>query len=119
MRLLRILLTALFSIFFALGISQLVMGEMSFIGIIATPAYLATALALHNRGGKFARYIGYFTCSLLSLSLLGAIYFLILPFLGDAFKPIPLVVLLTIGLVGLVSFRLIKENNKSKVLEIH
>ncbi|WP_129121425.1 hypothetical protein [Veronia nyctiphanis] len=102
----------------ALAIAQLIMGNISFVGLIVLPAYLATAFSLNNKGGKITRYIGYFTSSTLSLSLLGAIYVLLLPLLGVSFEPILLFVLVTIGSIGVLSFKLIKDQSKSKIIEV-
>ena len=52
MRTLRIILTAIFSIFSAVGVATVILGKAPISALIVPLAYIATTMALYNKGGK-------------------------------------------------------------------
>lgn len=104
----RVILTALFSIFSALGIATVFMGKVPVSSLVIALAYIATAMALNGKGGKLSKYIAYFTCFILSLGCLGAIYTLSQPLFGEAFEPLLFGSTLVIGLIGVLTIRQLK-----------
>jgi predicted membrane channel-forming protein YqfA (hemolysin III family) len=105
----RVMLTAIFSIFSALGIATVLMGKAPVSALIIVFAYLATAVALNGKGGKPSKYLAFFTCFVLSLGCIGAIYALSQPLLGEKFEPLLFSSALVIGLIGLVTIKQLKK----------
>ena len=111
MKILRILLTALYTIFSVIGFGLLFTDKASFLSLIIALLYIAVGLALNNIGGRATRYLSYFTASILSLLMLGAVYAAISPFFGERFDLMLLITSFIIGSIGITTiFTLVKDN---------
>jgi hypothetical protein len=109
MSIIRIILTAIFSIFSALGIASVLLGKTPVSALIIASAYILTTMALYNKGGKSTKYIGYITGFILGSGILISIYALIMPLLGSKFEPLLFISTLVIGLVGIATIIQLKS----------
>ncbi|WP_371192905.1 hypothetical protein [Glaciecola sp. SC05] len=105
----RVILTAIFSIFSAIGLVSVILSKAPLGSLIICLAYVFTAMALNRKGGIFIRYIGYITSFILSIGIIGAIYAAILPLLGSTFEPLLFGSSLVIGVIGVTTFFLLKK----------
>jgi hypothetical protein len=80
---------------------------------IVVAAYLTSALALNNKGGKPAYYIAIFTGAILCIGFVGAIYAVFQPMLGQRFEPMLFFSALIIGLVGFSSLICLLKNSRN------
>jgi hypothetical protein len=103
MKILRVLLTGMFSILIAVGIVSVVIGKVSIGSALILLAYAAVGLGLNGKGGKPVRYISIFVGIVLSLFLLAAIYTIVSPLLGERFDTTFFIVSLLIGLIGVAT----------------
>ncbi|MDO6721595.1 hypothetical protein Q4575_19505 [Psychrosphaera sp. 1_MG-2023] len=112
MRKIRIVLTAIFSIFSAVGIATVLLGKAPATSLIVALAYIVTTMALYDKGGKPSKFVAYFTGCILSLGVIGSIYALILPLIGDSFEPLLFVSTLFIGLIGITTITHLKRQTR-------
>ena len=108
MSVIRVILTAIFSIFSAIGIATVILGKAPFSALIIAVVYILTAMALNDKGGKPIKYIGYVTGFILGLGVLVSIYALVMPLLGSEFEPLLFTSSLVIGLVGMATIIQVK-----------
>jgi len=108
MSVIRVILTAIFSIFSAVGIATVILGKAPFSALIISAAYILTAMALNDKGGKLIKYVGYVTGFLLGLGILISLYALVMPLLGSKFEPLLFTSSLVIGLVGMATIVQVK-----------
>ena len=101
MKVLRIILTGIFSILVAVGLVSVVLGKVPIGSVIILLTYVAVGMGLNGKGGKPVRYISISVGGVLSLFLLAAIYSAISPLLGDEFDLMLFIVSLLIGLISL------------------
>ncbi|WP_448556691.1 hypothetical protein [Thalassotalea montiporae] len=109
MRKIRIILTAIFSIFSAVGIATVLLGKAPVSALIVALAYIVTTMALYNKGGKPSKFVAYITSSILCFGILGSIYTLSLPLIGENFEPLLFVSTLIMGLIGIATITQLKN----------
>ncbi len=100
MKVLRIVLTAIFSILIATGLISIFMGKAPSLSILILLGYIALGLALNGKGGKIIRYLSIFISGILSLFLLVAVYTVVSPLLGERFDLVLFVISMLIGFLG-------------------
>lgn len=103
MKVLRIILTGIFSILVAVGLVSIVLGKVPLGSMILVLAYLAVGFGLNGKGGKPVRYISIFVGGILSLFLLATIFTAISPLLGEKFDLMLFLASLLIGLIGIAT----------------
>lgn len=101
MKVLRIILTGVFSILVAVGLVSVILGKVPIGSVIILLAYVAVGMGLNGKGGKPVRYISIFVGGVLSLFLLAAIYSAVSPLLGENFDLMLFIASMLIGLIGL------------------
>lgn len=111
-KLTRILLTAFFSIFSAVGIGTILMGKAPPLAILVAALYILTALALNNKGGKIPRYFGYLCGGLLSFCFFGAAVLTYSAFVGDKADVLLIIVMAIFGFVGASTIYSLKHQNQ-------
>ncbi|QBY05905.1 hypothetical protein E2K93_16725 [Thalassotalea sp. HSM 43] len=109
MKVLNILLTALFCIFAALGLASIILGKLSPYALVIVVLYLGTAAALNNKGGKLALVLCYIcvglfiACGLLALTMFMSTFF------GHEYDAISPVVFALFGIIGVLTLVLVRQ----------
>lgn len=100
MKVLRIMLTAIFSILIAVGTVSIILGRTPIGSVAILLLYLAVVFGLNAKGGKPIKYISIFVGGILSLGLLASLYIAISPLLGETFDLMLFIAGAIIGFIG-------------------
>lgn len=111
MKILRLMLTAVFVIFTGMGIFAIVTGTSTSLATVMVALYVAAAFALNGRGSRPVRFAGLLTGGLLSFLLVGALFAAVQPALGYPFEPVLLVSALCLGLLGVATIMAIRSQS--------
>ncbi len=101
---LRLVLTAFFSLLAAIGLGAFLMGKVPFYSLIIVGAYICVVAALNTKGNRLVRIIAYIVSvkfmafGLLFIALVVSLFF------NNAYDHITPIVLATFGIVGTSTF---------------
>ncbi|MDM7862301.1 hypothetical protein QTP81_16965 [Alteromonas sp. ASW11-36] len=111
MKTIRIVLTAIFCVFAAIGLGSVLMGRISPFSLVIVLLYLSVAAALNNKGGKPARVVAFFVSILLATCGLFSLAMYVSTFFGQAYDSVTPVALAVIGTTGILTFWTLKKGN--------
>jgi hypothetical protein len=109
LRVLRLILTAFFSLFTVIGIGAFIMGKIPFYSLIMAIAYLCVAAALNKKGGNVTRIIAYIVSGIFMVCGLLFIALVVSTFFNNAYDYLTPIVLAVFGVVGISTFTCLRK----------